>query len=120
MQILDKWITQAKEYVAGMNFNSGAMRYILWYAGLLGLCCGLYLVAWVIDWWVQGAPDMKQLLAFLHEVASASWVAVIGFVCKGLVDSNGDGIPDEFEKKGDRANEESFSCRVGRTGGDKP
>ena len=101
MQILDKWIKSASKYIAQMNFSSGAMRYVLWYAVLLILCCGLYLTAWGVDWYIRGEPDMKQLLAFLHEIASASWIAVIGFICKGLVDKDGNGIPDEFEMKGE-------------------
>ena len=99
MQILDKWIKQAKTYVQSMNFNNGAMRYILWYAALLIVCCVMYLTAWCIEWAVVGTPNLKDLLAFLHEIASASWVAVIGFICKGLVDSDNNGIPDEFEQK---------------------
>ena len=98
MVIIDKWLNELKEYGKTLNFNSGAMRYILWYAALLVLSCLLYLIAWGTDWYLNGQPDMKQLLAFLHEVASTSWVAVIGFICKGLVDRDNDGIPDEFER----------------------
>ena len=107
MQILGKWIKRAKTYVQSMNFSNGAMRYILWYAALLIVCCVMYLTAWCIEWAVLGKPNLKDLLAFLHEIASASWVAVIGFICKGLVDSNNNGIPDEFEKDGEMNNARS-------------
>ena len=108
MIVIDKWLKSAKKYIKSMRFSSGAMRYILWYAALLVLCCVLYLIAWGVDWWIQGTPDMKQLLAFLHEIASASWVAVVGFICKGLVDKDKDGIPDEFEKKDDYDEREGY------------
>jgi hypothetical protein len=99
MQILDKWVQHARSYVGSLSFTNGAMKYILWYAALLVVCCVMYLTAWCIDWAVRGEPNLKDLLAFLHEIASASWVAVIGFVCKGLVDRDADGIPDEFQEK---------------------
>lgn len=109
MQILDKWITQAKAYVQSMNFSNGAMRYILWYAALLVLCCFLYLIAWCAEWISTGQAKLKELLDFLHEVASASWIAVVGFICKGLVDSDNNGVPDEFERKRGETNEKDFS-----------
>lgn len=102
MQFIDKWLRSAKNYVDNMNFSTGAMKYILWYAGLLVLCCALYIIAWGADWFIHGKPDMKQLLAFLHEIASASWVAVIGFIAKSLVDRDGNGVPDDFEKEDEK------------------
>lgn len=99
MVIIDKWLKELKKYGKTLKFKSGAMRYILGYAALLVISCILYLLAWGTDWYVHGEPDMKQLLAFLHEIASTSWVAVIGFVASSLVDRNNDGIPDNIEKE---------------------
>jgi hypothetical protein len=81
------------------NMSKGAMRYIVWYALLLVFCCMLYVLGWCIDWYDMGKPNLFELRSFLHEIASASWVAVIGFIAKAFVDKDNDGIPDEFEEE---------------------
>lgn len=91
-----RW-TQAK--LRPFSFSGGAMKYIVWYAMLLVFCCTLYVWSWFADWRQVGHPNMPQLLDFIHEIASASWVAVIGFVAQAFVDRDNDGIPDEFEKE---------------------
>ena len=101
MKVVDRWLSKAKDYIAGMDFSHGAMRYILLYAALLMLCCILYLLAWLWRWCIEGTPDLKELLNFLHEIAGSSWIAVIGFVAKALVDKNHNGIPDDFEREDD-------------------
>jgi hypothetical protein len=79
------------------NISQGAMRYIMWYALLLVFCCTIYLIGWTSDWYIYGKPNLAELRSFLHEIASSSWVAVIGFIAKALIDKDDDGIPDEFE-----------------------
>ncbi|MCR5559037.1 MAG: hypothetical protein K6F62_01580 [Schwartzia sp.] len=105
MKFVDRWLSKAKNYIAGMDFSQGAMRYILLYAALLMLCCLLYLLAWLCRWYVEGKPDLKELLNFLHEIAGSSWIAVIGFVAKALVDKDHNGIPDDFEREDDKHDE---------------
>lgn len=93
-----KW---AQDKIRSPNIQQGAMRYIKWYALLLVFCCTIYLTAWCVDWYIVGKPDLIEIRNFIHEIASASWIAVVGFICKALVDKDGDGIPDEFEKQDD-------------------
>ena len=90
-----KW---AQTKLRPFSFSGGAMKYIVWYALLLVFCCTLYVWSWLADWRQAGRPDMPQLLNFIHEIASASWVAVIGFVAQAFVDKDNNGIPDEYEK----------------------
>lgn len=77
------------------------MRYVVSYAALVAGCCLLYVVAWCVDWHVTGKPDMQELRQFLHEIASAPWIALIGFVARAFIDKDKDGIPDEFEDRKD-------------------
>lgn len=91
-----KWV---QNKIRSPNITKGAMRYIVWYALLLVFCCTIYLTGWCVDWYVSGVPNLPELRNFLHEIASSSWIAVIGFVAKALVDKDNDGIPDEFEDK---------------------
>lgn len=85
-----------------LNFSAEAMRYIVWYAAMLVICCTVYLIAWFCRWEMDGKPDLSELRAFLHEIASSPWVAAIGFIGKSFVDKDGDGIPDEFEQKNEQ------------------
>lgn len=92
----------ARDKLRPLSISSGAMKYVAWYALLIVFGCMLYLVSWCADWYILGRPNVIELRNFLHEIASAPWVAVIGFIAKTLIDKNKDGIPDEFEdKKGD-------------------
>lgn len=75
-----------------------AMRYITWYAVLIVLCCTIYVSAWIYDWKTQPRGDLEELRAFLHEIASAAWIAVIGFLAKSFIDNNHNGIPDQYEE----------------------
>ena len=98
-----QWIGKAGEYIKSMPKSHAAMRYIVWYAVLIILCCTIYVGAWIYDWYTQPRADLVELRAFLHEIASAAWIAVIGFLAKSFIDRDGDGIPDQYqEKEGDQ------------------
>ena len=74
------------------------MRYITWYACILVFCTMLYVGAWLYHWYThQETPDLVELRAFLHEIASAAWIAVIGFLAEAFIDNNHNGIPDQYE-----------------------
>lgn len=93
---LIKW---GQDKIRSPNIPKAAMRYIIWYALLLAFCCTIYLIAWCADWYISRIPNLPELRNFLHEIASAAWVAVVGFICRALIDENSNGIPDEFEDK---------------------
>ena len=82
-----------------------AMRYITWYAVLIVLCCTIYVSAWIYDWKTQPRGDLVELRAFLHEIASAAWIAVIGFLAKSFIDNNHNGIPDQYEEDKEKEEE---------------
>lgn len=89
----------ARSKLCQFRFSRGAMQYVVLYAALIAVGCLLYLAGWCAEWSTTGKADVPELRAFLHEIASAPWIAVIGFIAKALIDKDGDGIPDEFEKE---------------------
>lgn len=97
MEKIFEVMKKAAAYVQSLNFSGEAMRYIVWYAATLVLCCVVYLAAWAVTWYTDGRPNLTELRAFLHEIASSPWVAAIGFIGKAFVDRDKDGVPDVFE-----------------------
>lgn len=76
-----------------------AMKYIIWYAVFLIGVCLLDIVMILADWWAAGRPNLSEMRQFLSTMLSGSAVAAIGFVARWLVDTDGDGVPDEITKK---------------------
>jgi amino acid permease len=94
-----KGVVLARKKVDSLSFASKSMKYISLYALLLIVCCMFYLTGWAFIWFFTGEPHLESLLKFIHEIASASWIAVIGFVAQAFVDKNNNGIPDQYEKE---------------------
>ena len=94
-----EYMKLAGDKISGISISHRAMIYIIIYAAVVAGGCGLYMFAWCVDWNTIGKPDLQEFRLFLHEIASTPWIAMIGFICKALVDKDGDGIPDEFEDK---------------------
>lgn len=75
------------------------MKWIAWYIGIILLSTFLYMVGWCVLWFIQGKPDIIELRAFLHEIVSAPWIAMVGAVAQYFVDKDNNRIPDVLEKK---------------------
>lgn len=75
------------------------MKWIAWYVGIILLSTFLYLVGWCVLWFIHGKPDIIELRAFLHEIVSAPWIAMVGAVAQYFVDKDNNHIPDILEKK---------------------
>ena len=93
-----KTVVFFRKRVDKVSCTKRSMRYVSLYALLLILCCILYLMGWSAIWFFTGKPPLDDLLKFIHEVAGASWVAVIGFLAQAFVDKNKNGVPDLYEK----------------------
>lgn len=74
------------------------MRWILWYIMIIIISTLFYLIGWCMEWWLTGKPDLQELRAFLHEIVSSPWIAMLGFVGQMFVDKNKNKIPDILEK----------------------
>ena len=65
---------------------------------IIGSVC-LYLAGWVWVWAFQRRVDLPALNMLLQTLTGASFIAAIGFIGKGLIDDDNDGIPDEWQKE---------------------
>ena len=74
------------------------MRWILWYIMIIIISTLFYLCGWCMEWWVTGKPDLQELRAFLHEIVSSPWIAMVGFIGQLFVDKDHNKVPDILEK----------------------
>ena len=65
----------------------------------------LYLAGWVWVWAFQRRVDLPALNMLLQTLTGASFIAAVGFIGKSLIDDDGDGVPDDWEKKEGEENE---------------
>ena len=65
----------------------------------------LYLAGWVWVWAFQRRVDLPALNMLLQTLTGASFIAAIGFIGKGLIDEDRNGIPDEWEQEKERNDE---------------
>lgn len=61
----------------------------------------LYLAGWIWLWAALRHVDLPALNALLQTLTGASFIAAIGFIGKGLIDNDGDGIPDQWDQEGE-------------------
>ena len=81
---------------------------------IIGSVC-LYLAGWVWVWAFQRRVDLPALNMLLQTLTGASFIAAVGFIGKGLIDADGDGIPDEWQ--GGKENDERISDEKGSKSG---
>ena len=65
----------------------------------------LYLAGWIWLWAFQSRVDLPALNMLLQTLTGASFIAAIGFIGKGLIDEDRNGIPDEWEQEKERNDE---------------
>ena len=68
---------------------------------IIGSVC-LYLAGWIWLWAALRRVDLPALNALLQTLTGASFIAAIGAIGKGLIDADGDGIPDQWEQEKER------------------
>ena len=95
------WIQKLMENLQG-TAPEAAMKYIIWYALFLALCAGLYLIMLMADWYATGRPNLSEMRQFISTMLSGAAVTAIGFCARWLVDRDGDGVPDEAQKGGEK------------------
>ena len=71
----------------------------------------LYLAGWVWLWWVKNHVDLPALNMLIQTITSMAFVAAIGFIGKSLIDADGDGVPDPWQKEVKEENEKSDTER---------
>ncbi|AEQ23030.1 hypothetical protein [Acidaminococcus intestini] len=95
-----------KNTVSRLKVTVRSKTYIVIVAGLSALPITLVLYAWLYTW-ITGSRDpwlismQDQLLKIIdHIMAPAVVAGVVAYGAK-LVDKDGDGVPDDFERKDD-------------------
>lgn len=102
MDKLRDWLGQFLDKIPRLNGDSAAMRYISWYVIFLALSASLYLIMILVDWYLNGRPNMSEMGRFVDRLVGGGFVSAIGFGAKYLVDQNHNDIPDPLEKEGDK------------------
>lgn len=90
-------IIGARNKVASMSPK--IMAVIVGYFIAVVLLVLTYYAAWMYMWLWLDKIVMSDLLALIREVIGPAMVAFVTFIATSLVDKNGDGIPDPFEKE---------------------
>lgn len=68
----------------------------------------LYLAGWIWLWAALRRVDLPALNALLQTLTGASFIAAVGFIGKGLIDADGDGVPDQWEQEKEGGTNESI------------
>ena len=71
----------------------------------------LYWAGWIWLWAALGRVDLPALNMLLQTLTGVSFIAAVGFIGKSLVDDDGDGVPDDWEKKEGEENESIHQTR---------
>lgn len=71
---------------------------VYWFLVHVLLCIVLFIAAWVYDWVQTGRGNLQAMTVFIQTLTSVSFIAAVVFFGKALIDDDGDGVPDEFEK----------------------
>lgn len=90
-------IVGARNKVASMSPK--IMAVIVGYFIAVVLLILTYYAAWMYMWLWLDKIVMSDLLALIREVIGPAMVAFVTFIAMSLVDKDGDGVPDKFEKK---------------------
>ena len=69
----------------------------------------LYLAGWIWLWAALRRVDLPALNALLQTLTGASFIAAVGFIGKGLIDADGDGVPDQWEQEKEGGTNESVN-----------
>ena len=67
----------------------------------------MYLAGWIWLWAALRRVDLPALNALLQTLTGASFIAAVGFIGKGLIDADGDGVPDQWEQEKEGGTNES-------------
>lgn len=71
---------------------------IFLYFGLVALLVLTYYAAWL--WlWKEGEVALRDLLSLITEMVGGGMIAFVTFIAGCMVDTDKDGIPDQFEKE---------------------
>ena len=71
------------------------------YLGMVAILVATYYGAWLYLWH-EGKVALGDLLSLIKEMVGTSMVAFVTFIAGCMVDTDKDGIPDQFEKEDEK------------------
>lgn len=71
---------------------------IFLYFGLVALLVLTYYAAWLMEW-QREEVTLGDLLSLIREMVGGGMIAFITFIAGCMVDTDHNGIPDQFEKE---------------------
>ena len=86
----------AKSKIVGMK---QPIKWVVFlYFGLVTVLVLTYYAAWL--WlWKEGEVALRDLLSLITEMVGGGMIAFVTFIAGCMVDTDKDGIPDQFEKE---------------------
>lgn len=82
---------------------SAGTKAIVYYAVVLVVELLFFNAGWLFNWYKSGSADMPVMIEFLTVLVGAQFTTAVLLIGKGLVDNDGDGIPDALENdEGDK------------------
>lgn len=76
---------------------SAGTKAIVYYAAILVVELLLFNAGWLFNWYKTGSADVPVMIEFLTVLVGAQFTTAVMLIGKGLVDRNGDGIPDALD-----------------------
>lgn len=76
---------------------SAGTKAIIYYAAILVVELLLFNAGWLFNWYKTGSADVPVMIEFLTVLVGAQFTTAVMLIGKGLVDKDGDGIPDALE-----------------------
>ena len=94
--LLSRLTVTAKSRIVGIRHPIKWV--VLLYFGLVTVLVLTYYAAWL--WlWKEGEVALSDLLSLIREMVGGGMIAFITFIAGCMVDTDKDGIPDQFEKE---------------------
>ena len=96
--MLSRLTVTAKNRIVGMK---QPIKWVVFlYFGMVALLVLTYYAAWL--WrWKEGEVALRDLLSLITEMVGGGMIAFVTFIAGCMVDTDKDGIPDQFDEKED-------------------
>lgn len=93
---LSRLTVTAKSKIDGMK---QPIKWVVFlYFGMVALLVLTYFTAWLYQWY-GGEVALGDLLSLIREMTGGGMIAFITFIAGCMVDTDKDGIPDQFEEE---------------------
>lgn len=99
MARIESAILSALSKIDKLEIKGAPRLMVYFFVAVVAAALLLFIGAWVSAWAQKGAADLSIMIQFINSVTSVSFVAAVGFFGRAMIDSNGDGTPDEFDSK---------------------